>query len=688
MALRWADTFMDALTKLTAQEIAAAISTAKQIQADPAHPGLSLHKVDASKDKNFWTARVNDDIRIVLHRSGADTLLAHVDHHDAAYRWAERRRLDVHPRTGAAQIVEVRERVEEVVVPVYVTQEVAKAPLFADTAEDTLLACGVPYDWLEDVRQVDEDTIFALQNRLPAEAMEALLNLAVGIPPAAPLKIADPYEHPDAKRRFHLLTDEVDLARALEAPWDKWAVFLHPAQREFVERDFAGPARVIGSAGTGKTVVALHRAVRLARDNPEARVLLTTFNEALADSLSAKFAVLTGHDPDLAARVTIADMRGAMVTLHERVIGPVRLASEEDVRTALDEAKARSDLSVEDRFLVEEWDHIVDGRQVPDRETYRDLPRLGRRKRLTGERREALWSLFEDARAILVARGFTTYAAMLARLADAAESPFDHIVVDEAQDVSAAELRIMAHMVGDRPNGLFFAGDIGQRIFRSPFPWKAEGVDIQGRSRSLKVNYRTTFEIKRQTERLLPSTLVEADGSEDNRLGVQSLFGGPAPTVASFDTEQGECDAVGAWLTHCAGEGLAPSTLAILVRDRDQLTRAHKAVACAHLKATESLRRDFEDGAVFVGTMHEAKGQEWRGVAVMACDEGIIPSESRMAAATNPGALDELYAKERHLLYVACTRAREVLFVSGVKPTSEFVTDVGLKLKDSGQLTT
>lgn len=671
---------MDALTELTAQEMAAAISTVKTLQSDPANPGLSLHRVDRAKDKGFWTARVNDDLRIVLHRKSEDTLIAYVAHHDDAYHWAERRRLDVHPTTGAAQLVEVRERVEEIVVPIYVTAEMAKPKLFDATPQETLLACGVPEDWIADVRAVDEDTLFALNGHLPAEAMEALLNLAVGIPPSVTAATADPYEHPDAKRRFHLLTDEADLARALEAPWDKWTVFLHPAQREFVEREFAGPARVIGSAGTGKTVVALHRAVRLARENPSARVLLTTFNRSLAAALARKFAILTGADPDLSARVTIADMPSAMKVLHEKLIGPVTIASEGNIREALLAAKAQSELDVADPFLVEEWHHIVDGRQVEDRETYRDLPRFGRRKRLAGEKREALWTLFEGARDRLRDSGLTTYPAMLRALtqhvARTEQAPFDFVVVDEAQDVSAGELRILGQIAGHRPNGLFFAGDIGQRIFRSPFPWKAEGVDIQGRSRNLKVNYRTSFEIKRQTEGLLPSTLLEADGSEESRLGVQSLFGGPAPEVVTFESEEAECEAVADWVRKRLADGLQPSTIAILVRSETELDRARATMASAGCKYSEGVRDATDEGEITVALMHDAKGQEFRGVAVIACDEGVIPSEARMSKAHDAPALAEIYTTERHLLYVACTRAREFLLITGVAPTSEFLVDV------------
>lgn len=680
MTLRIADSFTAALGRLTVQEQGAVKQTAFDLHGGLDRPGLSLHRVDGARDKGFWTARVNDDIRIVLHRRGDDILLAFVGHHDDAYHWAERRRLEVHPSTGAVQLVEIRERVEEVVIPVYVAQEQARPKLFSGTSADLLLRCGVPEDWIDDVRDVDEDSVFALSDYLPAEVVEALIDLASGVEPApAPAPaVGDPFAHPDALRHFRLLTDEDDLRRALDAPWETWAIFLHPAQREFVDRDFAGPARVIGSAGTGKTVVALHRAVRLARESPRATVLLTTFNALLAASLQAKLRALVGGDPDMGARMTVVDLPRATRALHERLIGPVAIASDADIARALSVAAGASDLSVDERFLLDEWRLIVDGRQVPDRESYRDLPRLGRKRRLSGDKREALWSVFETARAGLEAEGLTTYAAMLDRLArrldETGEVPFDFVVVDEAQDVLAAELRILGKLAGQRPNGLFFAGDIGQRIFRPAFSWRSEGVDVQGRSRSLRVNYRTSQQIRHHADGLLPTTLVEADGSEDNRLGVQSLFAGPPPRVETFRSAADERAAVAAWLRQRVAEGLEPASIAVVARSEGLLERASAAVQAAGLPAAAV--SDPQDGGVRIAPMHDVKGLEFRAVAVMACDEGALPSEARLMEAADEASLSEVYATERHLLYVACTRAREHLLVTGVEPASEFLEDL------------
>ena len=259
-----------------------------------------------------------------------------------------------HPRTGAAQIAEIRETVEDVILQRFVEEAVKKPRLFAQEEDDTLLSWGVPEDWLDTVRDATEDTLLDIAAYLPAEAGEALLQVATGERPVPAPKADDPYAHPDAARRFRLTTTEAKLAAALEAPWEKWAVWLHPAQQEFVDRDFNGPARVIGSAGTGKTVVALHRAARLAREDAGARVLLTTFNARLAEGLSAKLPALV---PDGAVRDRIITRAiGDLVhDLYIDAFGPVEEATDEDVAVALTAAVASTGLAVDTAFLQDEW---------------------------------------------------------------------------------------------------------------------------------------------------------------------------------------------------------------------------------------------------------------------------------------------------------------------------------------------
>ncbi len=687
MEFRIADTFTDSLGRLTAQEQKAVKTTAFDLQMDASAPGLSFHKLDRAVDKNFWSVRVNADIRLIVHRGAASLLLAYVDHHDKAYRWAERRKIERHPTTGAMQLVEVRERVEEL-SPMPKPAAAAPGPkLFAGLRKLEIMAFGVPEEWVNDVREATEASLFDLLPHLPQEAQESLLRLAVGEKPAVPEpapadSAADPFAHPDAQRRFRVLHDGDELRRALDFPWDRWAVFLHPAQRDLVERRYAGPARVTGSAGTGKTIVALHRAVHLARRHPKARVLLTTFSKPLAKALGARLASLVGGEPAIAARIDVQALTGVAYELYGKAFGQPNIASGAVVQGSLKKAAAQVEgAKFPQHFLVNEWTEVADAQQLASWEAYRDASRLGRKTRLGEKQRQVLWSIFEAVGSGLRAQKLVTWAHIFGRLAEQAAAGkslgYDFIVVDEAQDLSMPEARFLAAMAGSKPDGLFFAGDLGQRIFQQPFSWKSLGIDVRGRSNSLRINYRTSHQIRTQADRLLPGVVSDVDGTQESRRGTVSLFDGPAPVIRLFKDEAAEGAAVGAWIAERLREGYAPPEIGVLVRSAAQVARARAAVKAAGANAVEFDEKvEGAAGAVSISQMHLAKGLEFRAVAVMACDDEVLPLQERVEAVTDEADLVEVYETERHLLYVACTRARDSLWVSGVTPESEFLRDV------------
>jgi len=704
MEVRIADTFTDSLARLRGDEQTAAKTTAFDLQMNPANPGLQFHKLSRARDKRFWSVRVSRDIRLIVHRSDTSLLLCYVDHHDPAYDWGERRKIERHPRTGAAQIVEIRETVREIAVPYYVEDPApavtatppppAAAPpptpaqlplLFDEMSEDDLLGYGVPPEWLEDIRQATEETVLELADHLPAEAAEAVLELAVGGTPAPPVHTppdADEFAHPDAQRRFRLMTDVKELERALDFPWEKWAVFLHPAQRTIVERAFNGPARVAGSAGTGKTVVALHRAVHIARRNPEAKVLLTTFSIVLARLLRNKLAQLVGNDPALEKRVTVRAMDEVGLDIYESGFGRPQVASTAMIRPLLRSASEDAETHrFSDRFLETEWSDVVDAWQLGTWEAYRDVARLGRKTRLGVKQRELLWSVFARVRSDLAERGLITIPGVFARaeelVAGGEVRPYDFVVVDEAQDIGVPQLRLLAAIGGADRERLFFAGDLGQRIFQTPYSWLALGVDVRGRSHTLRINYRNSHQIRRHADRLLPAEMADVDGNTEQRSGTQSAFNGPAPQVKVEDSAEAESTTVATWLRARSEDGILPREMAVLVRSDEQLPRAVAAVKAAGMQSVlldgSSLG---EAGSVAVSTMHEAKGLEFRAVAVAACDDEIIPLQSRIEAIVDEGDLEDVYNTERHLLYVACTRARDHLLVTGIAPASEFLDDL------------
>ena len=323
----------------------------------------------------------------------------------------------------------------------------------------------------------------------------------------------------------------------------------------------------------------------------------------------------------------------------------------------------------------------MDAWQVDSWDAYRDVARLGRKTRLPETRRIVLWSVLERVRDALREQERTTlpavFGTLAASLADSSNPPFDFAVVDEAQDLSVAQLRFLAALGEDRPNALFFAGDLGQRIFQQPFSWSSLGVEIRGRCRTLRVNYRTSHQIRQQADRLLGPEVTDVDGNTEDRSHTVSVFNGPPPVIRVLETEAEEIEAVGKWLAEEAEAGVVPHEFGVFVRSDAQIERARAAVEAAGLpfKVLDE-HVDTTSGHVSIGTMHLAKGLEFRTVAVMACDDEVIPLQKRIETVGDDADLKEVYDTERHLLYVACTRARDHLLITGVDPASEFLDDL------------
>jgi hypothetical protein len=687
MEFRIADTFTDALARLPAQEQKAVKTSAFDLQLDPTSPGLQLHRIDRSKDPNFWSIRVNRDLRIIVHKTEKSFLLAYVDHHDKAYAWAERRRIEAHPRTGAIQIVEVRELIEDVAstwTPAPVPSPTSP-PVFASLAPDELMSIGVPADWVEELKTANEDRFLDLAHHLPSEAAEALLSfVTTGVLPPPPVPATnDPFAHPDALRRIRVVENASELEAALEYPWEKWTVFLHPSQRALVDADFDGPARVVGGAGTGKTVIALHRAVRFAQAEASARVLLATFSRPLAATLERRVQILLGPQKSVVPRIRVASFNDIADELYQLAFGRKPfVASDEQVRAAIEKAIASTgETSFSFRFLMSEWTHVIDAWQLDSLDAYATVPRLGRKNRMGPKQREKIWSIMAAARKSLHDRGFYTwpqiFTAVTEHYRDKPDKPFTHVVVDEAQDLGVPELRMMAAISRPGMNGLFFTGDLGQRIFQQPFSWSGLGVDVQGRSATLRVNYRTSHQIREASDALLPKSVRDVDDVEDARSGTISVFNGPVPTIVKAADQSVEAEAVASFIKQAVADGYAPAEIGVFVRSRGQIGRARAAVQSAGFGILELSERSEEaNDRVSIGTMHLAKGLEFKAVAVMACDDDVLPLQERIETATDETELDDVYNTERHLFYVACTRARDRLYVSGVAPASEFLADL------------
>ena len=527
-----------------------------------------------------------------------------------------------------------------------------------------------------------------LVDHLPAEAMEALVALATGEVPQLPLHTpegTDPFAHPDAQRRFRVMANAEELERALDYPWEKWTVFLHPTQRSIVERRYNGPARVAGSAGTGKTVVALHRAVHLARRDRDARVLLTTFSDTLANALRVKLGRLAGSEPRMHERVDIRAIDRVGLELYEAAFGE---AHDRRLRRSL-------------RALLRESSELARDATPVQRPLPRDRMagcgrclaalvlggRTGTWRGSVAKRASARTSVRCSGPSSIASSqaspsgSLVTLPGVFARVTEhveaGGESPYDFVVVDESQDISVPQLRFLAALRGGHENGLFFAGDLGQRIFQTPFSWLSLGVDVRGRSSTLRINYRTSHQIRRQADLLLPPEMSDVDGNTDVRRGTVSAFNGPEPAVRVLDSAEEEVATIAAWLESRTQEGTPPEEIGIFVRSEAQVDRAKAALHAAGLEAVElDGGTEGASGRVAVGSMHLAKGLEFRAVVVAACDDDVIPLQSRIETIVDEADLEDVYNTERQLLYVACTRARDHLLVTGVAPGSEFLDDL------------
>jgi superfamily I DNA/RNA helicase len=370
------------------------------------------------------------------------------------------------------------------------------------------------------------------------------------------------------------------------------------------------------------------------------------------------------------------------IRLYESRFRKPNLASRADIVEVLRKAAEETpDHRFHRRFLLTEWEQVVDAWQIKSADGYANVSRLGRKTKVPKKQQAILWSIFQRVTDGLKDRELITTSELFTKLAAAIEKekspPFDFAVVDEAQDLTVAHLRLFAALGHNRPNSLFFAGDLGQRIFQQPFSWLELGIDVRGRSQNLNVNYRTSHQIRTQSDRLLGAEISDLDGNLQKRSGTVSVFNGPPPTSEILKTENEEIECVSKWIGDRTKEGVVPHEFAVFVRSAAQLPRARAAVEKSGipLKILDE-NVNVTSNYASISTMHLAKGLEFRAVVVMACDDEVIPLQERIEEVGDDADLQEVYDTERHLLYVACTRARDYLLITAVDPASEFLDDL------------
>lgn len=641
-----AESFYKAKDRLNQMERGQVMDALLTFFRDPSYPGLRLEKIHIG----FWSIRASRDLRIILARPAQVWIAVYCGHHEEAYRWAKRRRVEIHPQTGEIQIVRIPE------VDTLPKEPPANAPL-ARYDEDYLLSLGVPPDYVKPLRYATEDGILELMGGLPQAVQERVWSLLEGKPVVPPPRIQvqsaeELLSHPLVRRQFHLLQSLQEVRQALEGPWEAWRFFLHPLQREVVEARFGGPARVTGGAGTGKTVVAIHRTRTLALRYPEGRILLTTFNKGLAQKLKGALKDLHGEE---LPNVHVEHIHGLALRLHEEAFGRIQIWTEEHYRPLLEELG--KGLPFSPGFLLSEWE-MVDAWGLYTWEGYRGFSREGRGTPLSARERLALFKVFQGVWEAMAAQGATTFNGVCHRVRAALEEGrlprFRAVVADEAQDFGPAELMLLRALAEEGEDDLFLALDPGQRIYKGPTSWRALGLEVQGRSRRLRVNYRTTREIGALAERALP---LEVEGEVRGSL---ALLRGPEPEQRGFNREGEALEELLRWVRWLWGQGLKPHQIAVLARVHNLAERVGEHLRKQGLP-TQGL--DEEGEGIWYGTVHKAKGLEFRAVALFGANAGLFPLRSLLEKAPDPQERALVEEKERNLLYVALSRPREYLWV-------------------------
>ncbi|MQL61096.1 AAA family ATPase [Streptomyces vinaceus] len=669
-----------------------------ELQADK---GLHLESVEKARDPRMRTIRINDFWRgvVLAPDDGSDVfLLVNVVRHDDAYTWAAKR---LYTTNSATRALEVRNvvAIEQLTPQLEKAAAVAPSLLFARYSDTVLRELGLDDQVLRAVRTIiDKPQLEAFGTLLPEDQFEVLQYLAEGFSPEDVYRDVVAVRRPVASApgpdeslavaianttsRITLVTGPDELADILEKPFAAWRVFLHPSQRRVAYRvSYSGPVQVTGGPGTGKTVAALHRVKHLLGRSADSRILLTTYTNALAAALRENLSLLLDGDEELLERVDVTTVNayahGVVARLDGKAPSPV---GDREERQAWQRVVKKLGLPWTEQFLAQEYRHVVLAQDLRTLDDYLGASRRGRGSALSAGRRQQLWPAVELFETMLRERKGTTYLKVCARAAEllAASSPtHDHVVVDEAQDLHPAQWRVLRGAVAPGSDDLFITGDPHQRIYDSKVSLGSLSIAVTGRTHRLRLNYRSTEEILAWSTSLLSQVTVEdlgGDGS-DTLAGYRSLLHGRVPQVAGYGSEQEEVAALVARVQNWVAQGIRPSEIGVCARFNVLLDKAYDKLGAAGVPVTRVRDNPGADvEGVRLATMHAMKGLEFRCVAVLGVTAGAVPFSREVT----PAAVDVLQhesdlLRERCLLFVACTRAREALAVSWSGAASPFL---------------
>jgi superfamily I DNA/RNA helicase len=696
--------FLDAYARIPRAQQRKVREFTEKFKGNPMSPGINYEKIHDVRDDKVRTVRIDRKYRaVVLHPDQGDVyILAWVDNHDEAMAWARKRVFEINPITGALQIINVTEA-EQVVQP---TTGKKKTPgLVSEFDDDLLLSFGLPAILLPAVRAVrTTEDLLALNKHLPAECAEALMWLAEGMPPeeiraavAQPKvekvdtgDLAAALIHPDTRRRFVTIRSDKDLTAILDAPLEKWRVFLHPSQEKLVAKKFNGPAKVTGGAGTGKTVVAIHRARHLASKvflEKLDRILFTTFTANLAQNVEEMLSTLC---PECMDRLEVVHLHALAVRFLRDHAMTVEIANPDTIEKCWEEAALEAnDLSWDTGFLRQEWEQVVQANGVQTEDEYLRVPRLGRGRTVSRPQRARIWKVFEHYRHALGKRGQREWLEVIqtARryLEEKKAKPPYQAVVDESQDFHNEEWKLIRALVPAGANDLFMVGDAHQRIYGRKVVLSRCGIATQGRSSVLRINYRTTEQIRVWAVAMLEGMAVDdLDGQADEEKGYMSLLSGPRPECHCFASAEDEQDFLGKRLRELVKDRPAEDVCVVartakLIKDDYQALL--KSLGIEHVVLDKS--KEGSRGGVRLATMHRVKGLEFPVMVLAGVNSKVMPL--RLATVEgDPTAKKEHEERDRSLLFVAATRARDQLIVTSWGTPSPFLSLAQLSAEQVG----
>jgi hypothetical protein len=646
--------------------------------AEHTHAGLHLEKLHNAKDPRIRTIRIDKFWRGVVLAPEEDDVhcLLAVLPHDDAISWATSRKFSVNQAIG---VLEVRDQaaLDEISPALEKAAEGTVFRLLGHVFEKDLLRLGIDRDVIPLVRLLTEDShLQALEKFLPEPQYTALLALADGmsvqqaweevakyLPAEEKPAAVDPDDLVTAMRRTPgqvvFVNGPEELRDILAHPFDTWRIFLHPAQSRVALRpSYSGPAQVTGGAGTGKTVTALHRAKFLAAKG--GRVLLTTFTRNLAEALEKQLALLV-DDPEVRGRIQVKNVDSVSYGIVGRHRKPV-IPRPEEMDSLWDDAAEGTPFSP--AFLSREWEQIVLAQGLEGEEEYLACTRRGRGVPLGRAQRAVVWRAVRHVVDGLAAEGKSTFHQLANEAADLVDGPeFDHVIIDEAQDIHTAQWRLLRRLVAEGPDDLFIVGDPHQRICDSHVSLTSLGINVRGRSTKLKLNYRTTQEILAWAVPLLGLTPAQGlDDSADTLDGYRSPMHGRRPVVKEYPDPDAEMNGLVEQVRTWLDAGVEPSSIGVATRYVWVMRKAARRLKADGITAFQVPNKS---AGVQVGTMHKMKGLEFRCIAVIGADEKSLPSAKAITPEDEDAkAHAQDVQKERCLLFVASTRARDHLYVS------------------------